>query len=114
MVVAPVILFALAALGGILLATLHLKRKGAPIPLALLHGALAAAGLIVLIIAVAKMASAGLALAALIIFAVAALGGFVLFAMHVMRKQLPAGLIVVHGLVAVAAFVILLIALARS
>jgi hypothetical protein len=32
------VLFALAALGGIILATLHRKRKDAPIPLALLHG----------------------------------------------------------------------------
>jgi uncharacterized membrane protein (UPF0136 family) len=109
-----IVLFALAALGGIILAALHLKRKGAPIPLALLHGLLAAAGLVLLIIAVVQMASAGPAGVALVIFIIAALGGFVLFAMHVSRKPLPAGLIVVHGLVAVVAFVVLLVALVRS
>ena len=48
------------------------------------------------------------------IFIIAALGGFVLFAMHLKRRPLPGGLIVVHGLLAVAAFTILLIALAHS
>jgi|SRR5215471_180627 len=109
-----VVLFALAALGGIILAALHLKRKSAPIPLALLHGLLAAAGLVLLIIAVVQMASAGPAGVALVIFIIAALGGFVLFTMHLTRKPLPAGLIVVHGLAAVVAFVVLLVALVRS
>jgi hypothetical protein len=108
------VLFALAALGGIILATLHRKRKDAPIPLALLHGLLAAAGLVLLIIGVTQMASAGLAGVALAIFVIAALGGFVLFAMHLMSKPLPAGFIAVHGLVAVVAFVVLLVSLLRS
>jgi hypothetical protein len=55
------VLFALAALLGIILAGLHLKRRGAPIPLALLHGVVAAVGLVLLIIAITQMASAGLA-----------------------------------------------------
>jgi hypothetical protein len=108
------VLFALAALGGIVLAVLHLKTKGAPIPLALVHGVLAAAGLVLLIIGVTQMASAGTAGVALAIFVIAALGGFVLFSMHLLKKRLPPGLIVVHGLVAVVAFVVLLIGLLRS
>ena len=114
MLIAAVILFALAALFGIILATLHLKTKGAPIPLALLHGLLAAVGLVLLIIAVVQMSSAGLVGVALAIFVIAALGGFVLFAMHLMKKSLPGGLIFVHGLAAVVAFIILLIALSHS
>jgi uncharacterized protein with PQ loop repeat len=108
------VLFALAALLGIILAGLHLKRRGAPIPLALLHGVVAAVGLVLLIIAITQMASAGLAGVALIIFIIAALGGFVLFGMHLKRRALPGPLIVVHGLVAVAAFIVLLVALSRS
>ena len=108
------VLFALAALAGIILAALHLKTKGAPIRLAVIHGLLAAAGLVLLIIGVTQMASAGLAGVALVIFVIAALGGFVLFAMHLKKKMLPSALIVVHGLVAVVAFVVLLIFLTRS
>jgi len=114
MLVVAAVLFALAALGGLILATLHLKKNDAPIPLALIHGLAAAVGLVLLIIAVTQMPSAGLAGVALAIFVIAALGGFVLFAMHLSKKLLPSGLIVVHGLVAVVAFVILLIALTRS
>jgi len=69
------------------------------------HGLAAAVGLVLLIIAVVHMSSAGLAGVALAIFVIAALGGFVLFAMHLTKKPLPPALIAVHGLVAVAAFV---------
>jgi len=66
---------------------------------------------VVLIIGVTQMALAGLAGVALVIFVIAALGGFVLFAMHLKKKLLPSALIVVHGLLA---FVVLLIFLMRS
>jgi hypothetical protein len=108
------VLFALAALGGIILAAMHLKKNDAPISLALVHGLAAAVGLVLLIVAVMQMPSAGLAGVALAIFVIAALGGFVLFAMHLMKKPLPRGLIFVHGLAAVVAFVLLLIGLLHS
>jgi hypothetical protein len=114
MLVVAAVLFALAALGGIIVATLHLKKNDAPISLALVHGLAAAVGLVLLIIAVTQMPSAGLAGVALAIFIIAALGGFVLFAMHLAKKSLPRGLIFLHGLAAVVAFIILLIGLSRS
>ena len=51
---------------------------------------------------------------AAVLFALAALGGFVLFAMHLMKRSLPRGLIFVHGLAAVVAFVLLLVGLLRG
>jgi len=98
MLVVAAVLFALAALGGIILATLHLKKNDAPVSLALVHGLAAAVGLVLLIIVVTQMPSTGLAGVALVIFLIAALGGFVLFAMHLMRKPLPRGLILCMGL----------------
>jgi hypothetical protein len=114
MLVVAALLFALAALVGITLAALHLKKKDVSVSLALVHGLAAAVGLVLLIIAVVQMSLAGPVGVALAIFVIAALGGFVLFAMHLMRKRLPPGLIVVHGLLAVAAFVVLLVGLLRS
>jgi hypothetical protein len=114
MLIAAVVLFAVAALFGIILATLHLKKNNAPIPLALIHGLAAAVGLILLIVFVVQIASGGLPVVALIIFIIAALGGFVLFTMHLMRKPLPRGLMFVHALAAVVAFIILLVALSHS
>jgi len=98
MLVVAAVLFALAALRGIILATLHLKKNDAPVSLALVHGLAAAVGLVLLIIVVTQMPSTGLAGVALVIFLIAALGGFVLFAMHLMRKPLPRGLILCMGL----------------
>lgn len=114
MVGVAVVLFALAALLGLTLAVQHLKKNDASISLALVHGLAAAVGLLLLIIAVVQMPSAGLAGVALAIFVIAALGGLVLFAMHLMKKSLPRGLIFVHGLAAVVAFVLLLMVLLHS
>jgi hypothetical protein len=41
-------------------------------------------------------------------------GGFVLFAMHLMKKPLLRGLMFVHALAAVVAFVLLLVSLLRG
>src|SRR5438552_7734983 len=98
MLAVAAVLFALAALGGIILAAMHLKKNDAPIPLALIHGLAAAVGLVLLIIAVTQMPSAGLAGVALLIFIIAALGGFVLLAMNLMKKPLTRELMFVHAL----------------
>lgn len=105
---APLVLFAIAAAGGLVLAYLRLTNKPLPMPLALLHGALAAAGLVALIVAVVGDGPTQ-ARIALVLFLVAALGGFFLFSFHLRKKALPVPVVAVHGLVAVAAFVVLLL-----
>ena len=105
-----VILFALAAVGGLILATLHFRGKNRPWPLAILHGLLGATALVLLILPLfmgSVQASPGLKWAAGL-FVVAALGGFVLFAHHIQNKRLPSGVVVIHALVAVTAFLTLL------
>jgi len=107
----PAVLFAVAAVGGLVLAVQRLRGEPRPsLPLALVHGLFAAAGLLALALAVLGADEAsGLAQAALIGFLVSALGGFVLFATHLQKKALPIPLMVVHALVAVAAFGMLLV-----
>ena len=102
------ILFGVAALGGVLLVYLRVTNKPLPLPLALLHGALAATGLVLLAIGVFGTGGPEQARLALGLFVLAALGGFVLFSFHLRKKQLPMGVIMIHALVAVAAFLILL------
>jgi hypothetical protein len=101
-------LFAIAAVGGVLLAYLRIANKPLPFPLALLHGALAASGLIVLALSVFGGKGAGNAGLALGLFVLAALGGFGLFSFHLRKLTLPLPVVVIHGLVAVVAFLILL------
>jgi hypothetical protein len=108
--VLPLVLFAVAALGGLVLASIRLRGANPPLPLALIHGVLAAVALVGLIVAVVHAgASASLPRIALLLFVVAALGGSVLFANHLRQKNIPVPLMLVHAVVAVGGFVTLLI-----
>jgi hypothetical protein len=102
-----VILFAIAAVGGLVMAVRRFQGRMAPWPLSILHAVLGAAGLVLVLVAVLGGA-AGYALAALIILAVAALGGFFLASFHVRHTLAPKAVVVIHALVAVAGFLILL------
>ncbi len=103
------VVFAIAALGGIVLAAHVLRGRFAPWALSLLHAALGAAGLVLVLVAVLGGARGNAALA-LGLLVLAALGGFLLASFHY-RKQLPPKAIVVHAVVAVAGFGVLLAAL---
>jgi hypothetical protein len=107
----PLVLFAIAAVGGIIMAVIRFSGKPVPpLGLALLHGLLAAVALILLIVAVTKAAGgSGSATIALALFLVAALGGFVLFTQHLRKGPLSIPLMVIHALVAVAGFLTLLV-----
>jgi len=104
-----IVVFALAAIGGLVLATFHFRDKNRPWPLAILHGLLGATGLILLAIPVLKGSAPALGRAALGLFVAAALGGFLLFAMHLQKKKLPSLVVIIHALAAVAAFTLLLV-----
>jgi hypothetical protein len=109
------VLFGLAAAGGLLLAYLRFSGKDLPFPLALLHGAGAAAGIVALVLVVVRAGAPSQARLALGLFVLAALGGSTLFFGFYMRKKvLPGGVVVVHGLVAIAAFVVLLLGVLKA
>jgi hypothetical protein len=109
-----VVLFAIAAAGGLVLALLRFRGRDLPMPLALIHGVVAAAGLALLAWAAFGAASSSPARASLAVFGVAAIGGFVLFARHLRNKVLPVPLVVGHAVLAVAGFVLLLSAVNPS
>jgi len=109
------VLFALAAVGGLYMAVVRFRGADRPpTSIALVHGAAAAAGLIALIVAVMEASAPSLAKTALIVFLVAALGGFYLFAQHMQKKPLPIPVIVVHALVAITGFIILLVVVVHA
>jgi hypothetical protein len=105
-------LFAIAALGGIAMAVIRFGGKPHPPSwLAMVHGFLAAAGLTLLAYAVVAASVPTLAVVALVLIAVAALGGIVLnLHFHLREVALPIWLVVVHALVAVLGFAALLMA----
>lgn len=108
---AAVIVLVLAAIGGLTLAVIRLR--GAPWPplwLALMHGAVAATGIGLLIYAAVSPGIPTLAQVALGIFILAALGGAVLLlGFHLQRKALPIPFVLGHGLIAATGLVLLLL-----
>jgi len=103
------LLFAIAAVGGLAMAYIHFKQdRNPPGAIAALHGILAATALLILIWAVVQSGATTSIAWALGLFVVAALGGFFLFSYHLRGQRLPSPVVVIHALVAVAAFLLLL------
>jgi predicted membrane channel-forming protein YqfA (hemolysin III family) len=104
-----ILIFAVAALVGLTMAVAVFQGRFPPIASAVIHGALAASGLVLLIVAVCVHRVGGAARWALGFFLVAALGGFILaFAYHARRKNLPTNFVVGHATLAVIGFLLLL------
>jgi hypothetical protein len=105
-----VLLFAIAALGGIVMAIMRLGgRDLPPLGLAIVHGLFAAGGLVALIAALVGHGYTVVTVIALLGFLGAALGGFYLFSLHLKKQALPVPSVLVHGGFAVISFIILLV-----
>lgn len=109
MMLTVIILFALAAVGGLVLTWMHLQNGDAPLLFAGGHGVLAATGLVLLLWTVLQAGASGMLWTATILFILAALGGFFLIVKHLRGESLSPGLMYGHGGTAVVAFVLLLI-----
>lgn len=106
-----ILIFAIAAAVGLTMALAVFQGRLPPVGSAVVHGALAATGLVLLIVAVCVHRAAGAARWALGFFLVAALGGFILaFAYHARKKNLPTNFVVGHATLAVIGFLLLLAA----
>ncbi len=108
MLVSALVIFAIAAVGGLLLATHVLRDKFAPWVLSVAHALLGAAGLVVLIVMLVTGSTAQQVLIGFVLLLVAALGGFFLASFHLRKKLPPKAVVVVHALLALAGFLTLL------
>jgi hypothetical protein len=99
-------LFALGALIGMYLLALVIQKKETPKSIAFIHGLFVATALVVLIVYSVKNAPGPIE--SIVLFVMAALGGFVLIVRDLTGRSLPRWLAVTHGLIAVAGFVFLL------
>ena len=100
------IIFAIGAIGGLVLANNVLRGKLAPWAVSLLHALLGATGLVLLLIALLHGA-VNLVCIAFVILVVAALGGFYLASLHLRKKVAPAAVVIIHASVAVIGFLLL-------
>jgi hypothetical protein len=106
------VLFAIAAVGGLVMAAIRFGGKPTPPSwLAMLHGLLAGAGLTLLAYAYCTATVPALAAWALLLFLIAGAGGVALnLGFHLKAMALPIWLVVVHAAIAVVGFVLLAIA----
>jgi hypothetical protein len=103
-----VVIFAIGALGGLFLASYVLAGKLAPWAVSLLHAALGAIGLLLVIYAAISTGISTTALTALVILIIAALGGFYLASIHLRGAVAPKPVVFIHAGVAVVGFLTLL------
>jgi len=100
--------FAIAAVGGLILAAHVLRGKFAPWALSVLHALLGATGLVLLIVMLVQGSVPQRLLAGFVLLLIAALGGFFLASFHLRRKLPPKAVVLVHASVAVVGFLTLL------
>lgn len=110
LIIIAVIVLALTALGGVASAAFRARGSNPPMWLAIVHGIAAASGL-ALLVASGLVEGFDTALAwGLGLLVVSALGGFILFGTHLRQKLISGPLVVVHGLISVAGFVLVVVA----
>ena len=103
------LVFAIAALGGLVLAAHVLRGRFAPWAISLLHAFLGASGIGFLLWVVVNDIGPSSAAVALCLFALAALGGLYLASLHLRRKLPPKAVVFIHAGVAVIAFLTLVV-----
>jgi hypothetical protein len=106
-----IVLFALAAAGGLVLAGVRVfGGRNPPASLALLHGLLAGAGLTLLLFAAFTAGLPTLALWGLVLLVLAACGGLLMNLHYAWNRNLiPPPLIYGHALIAVVGFILLIV-----
>ena len=110
MLIYAVVVFTVGASAGLALAAAYvLRRQLAPWPLSLLHAAVGATGLLLLVYA--ALTTTGISnapLVALVILVIAALAGFYLASIHLRGEVAKKPVVFIHATVAVIGFVTLL------
>jgi hypothetical protein len=107
MLILTLVLFGLAAVLGLVVAAQILQKRETSKGVALAHGAVAAVGLVLLVLHAMKNPDR-LLTTAIVLLVVAALGGVYLLTNDLRRKAGPAALVVIHALAAVVAVVLVL------
>jgi hypothetical protein len=107
MLYVTIVLFALAAIVGVVILKNWLTSSDTSRTVVYLHGIFAASGLLLLIV-FAFQNPGNYPKASIILFAIGALGGFYMFAEDLKKRFSPMWLAFVHALLGVAGFLLLL------
>lgn len=102
------IVLAIGAVGGLVMATRVLRGQFAPWALSVLHALLGATGLVLLILLMLQGSPPQRVLVGFGLLLLAALGGFFLASFHLRRTLPPKAVVIIHAGAAVAGFLTLL------
>jgi hypothetical protein len=105
-VYAAIPIFILAAIIGLYLLSMVMRDKATPKRVLLIHGFFAALGIVLLIIYFFRHQSSPVV--SLVLFIIAAMGGFFLAYRDITGRKIPKWFAIVHGLVAITGFGFLL------
>mgnify|MGYP000157992405 CR=1 FL=1 len=108
MITYALIVLAITAVGGLLLAAKVLTGQQAPWSLSTVHALLGATGLILLTLEAVNSDWPGRLSASLALLVIAAIGGFYLASCHFRGRISPKGIVLIHAGVAVTGFLSLL------
>lgn len=108
MVNVAIVIFAVAAVLGLTILLNWMKSKNVSRAVIYSHGIVAASGLILLII-YAIQNPGYIPKASIILFSIAAIGGFFLFFLNTKRNMTPVGIAFIHAAIAISGFITLLI-----
>lgn len=102
------IVLAIGAVGGLVMAARVLRGRFAPWALSVLHALLGATGLVLLILLMLQGSPPQRVLVGFGLLVLAALGGFFLASFHLRRTLPPKAVVIIHAGAAVAGFLTLL------
>ena len=108
MLLYALIVFAIAAVGGLVLASSVLRGKLAPWAISILHALLGATGVVILLLQVVQGSAGGRVVGALGILVAAALGGFYLASLHARKTVAPKAVVLMHAGLAVVGVLVLI------
>ena len=108
MIVTSIALFLIAALGGLYMAARIFAGNLPPWAVVIIHGVLAASGLLVLLYALFTGPQPAVLMIGAVLLVIAALGGFFMFSYQLRKLPPPKAVVVVHALAAVLGVVCLL------
>ena len=102
MLTTAIVLFLIAAVGGLVMAVRIFGNNQPPAAIAVIHGVVAATALVIAIIVAIGANASSLVKGGVGVLVVAALGGFFLLSFHLRKVLHPKGVVVLHALLAVA------------
>jgi hypothetical protein len=108
MIATSIVLFLVAAVFGLYMAARIFGGQLPPWFAVIVHGVLAASGLVVLLYALLQGAQAMLVMAGAVLLVIAALGGFYMFSFQLRKLAPPKPVVIIHAAAAVIGVVCLL------